>query len=304
MPSTRKIATVGMFDGVHSGHRFLIEQLKQEGINRDLDTLVISFNQHPLALIAPKCAPPMLSTAREKEQKILATGVDECRIIDFDPTLQRMTAREFMMMVHDCYDVDVLILGFNNRFGSDRLSDIIDYQKEGEKIGITILQAQELPRTSSSIIRNLIRNKEIQKATEKLGYFYSIDGIVVTGKQIGRTIGFPTANLLPSNPNKLIPPIGVYAVQVTLPDGQQRPAMLNIGCRPTIDINNAPISIEANIFDFSDNLYGQPIKIEFLDFIRDEQKFNSRDELRNQINLDKISVQESYNSIINNHPSL
>lgn len=304
MSSTRKIATVGMFDGVHSGHRFLFEQLKQEGINRDLDTLVISFNQHPLALIAPKCTPPMLSTASEKEQKILATGVDECIIIDFDPTLQRMTAREFMMMVHDCYDVDVLILGFNNRFGSDRLSDIIDYQKEGEKIGITILQAQELPHTSSSIIRNLIRNKEIQKATEKLGYFYSIDGRVVTGKQIGRTIGFPTANLLPLNSNKLIPPIGVYAVQVTLPDGQQRPAMLNIGCRPTIDINNAPISIEANIFDFSDNLYDQTIKIEFLDFIRNEQKFNSRDELRNQINLDKISVQESYNSIINNLPSL
>ncbi|MBQ7041647.1 MAG: riboflavin biosynthesis protein RibF [Muribaculaceae bacterium] len=303
MSSTRKIATVGMFDGVHSGHRFLIDQLKQEGINRNLGTLVISFNQHPLALIAPKCAPPMLTTASEKEQKILATGVSECAIINFDQTLQRMTAREFMMMVHECYDVDVLILGFNNRFGSDRLSDIIDYQKEGEKIGITILQAQELPDTSSSIIRNLISNKEIKKATEKLGYFYSIEGIVVTGKQIGRTIGFPTANLQP-NSDKLIPPMGVYATQVTLPDGEQRPAMLNIGCRPTVDKNNAPISIEANIFDFSGDLYDKTIKIHFLDFIREEQKFNSLEELRNQIAIDKTAVQKAYYSIINNLPLL
>ncbi len=304
MSSTRKIATVGMFDGVHSGHRFLIDQLKQEGINRNLGTLVISFNQHPLALIAPEHAPAMLTTAKERIDKILTAGVDNCIALDFNSNLQNLTAQEFMTMCHDSYNVDVMILGFNNRFGSDRLSDIIDYQKEGEKIGITILQAKELPDTSSSIIRNLIFNKKIKKATEKLGYFYSIDGLVVKGKQIGRTIGFPTANLLPSNPEKLIPPVGVYATQVTLSDGEQRPAMVNIGHRPTVDKNNAPISIEANIFDFTGNLYVRTIKIHFLDFIREEQKFNSLDELRNQIAHDKTAVQKAYDSIINNHPSL
>lgn len=304
MSSKRKIATVGMFDGVHSGHRFLIDQLKDEGDKRGMETLVLSFIQHPLAMIAPECAPDMLSSAEERKNMILATGVDECILLDFDSKLQQLTAREFMVMCHDSYNVDVLILGFNNRFGSDRLSDITDYKGEGEKTGITILQAQELPDTSSSIIRNLINNNDIKKAAEKLGYFYSIEGNVVKGKQIGRTIGFPTANIIPSCPDKLIPPIGVYAVQVTLPDGLQRPAMLNIGRRPTIDKNNAPISVEANIFDFSGDLYDKRLKIQFLDFIRNEQKFNTIDELRNQISLDKTAVQKAYDSIINNHPSL
>lgn len=303
MSAKRKIATVGMFDGVHSGHRFLIDQLKQEGINRNLGTLVISFTQHPLAVIAPECAPAMLSTAEERKSMILASGVDECIMLDFDRKLQQLTAREFMSMCHDSHNVDVLMLGFNNRFGSDRLSNIADYQKEGDKVGITVMQANELPDMSSSIIRNLIIDKEIKKATEKLGYFYFLEGTVVKGKQIGRTIGFPTANLQPST-DKLIPPKGVYASLVTLPDGGQRPAMLNIGCRPTVDKNNAPISIEANIFDFSGDLYDKTIKIHFLDFIREELKFNSLEELRNQIAIDKTAVQKAYDSIINNRPSL
>lgn len=303
MSSRSKIATVGMFDGVHSGHRFLIDQLKQEGINRNLGTLVISFTQHPLAVIAPECAPAMLSTAEERKNMILSTGVDECIMLDFDRKLQQLTAREFMSMCHDSHNVDVLMLGFNNRFGSDRLSNIADYQKEGDKVGITVMQANELPDMSSSIIRNLIIDKEIKKATEKLGYFYFLEGTVVKGKQIGRTIGFPTANLQPST-DKLIPPKGVYASLVTLPDGGQRPAMLNIGCRPTVDKNNAPISIEANIFDFSGDLYDKTIKIHFLDFIREELKFNSLEELRNQIAIDKTAVQKAYDSIINNRPSL
>lgn len=303
MSSRSKIATVGMFDGVHSGHRFLIDQLKQEGINRNLGTLVISFTQHPLAVIAPECAPAMLSTAEERKSMILASGVDECIMLDFDRKLQQLTAREFMSMCHDSHNVDVLMLGFNNRFGSDRLSNIADYQKEGDKVGITVMQANELPDMSSSIIRNLIIDKEIKKATEKLGYFYFLEGTVVKGKQIGRTIGFPTANLQPST-DKLIPPKGVYATLVTLPDGGQRPAMLNIGCRPTVDKNNAPISIEANIFDFSGDLYDKTIKIHFLDFIREELKFNSLEELRNQIAIDKTAVQKAYDSIINNRPSL
>ncbi|MBR6640365.1 MAG: riboflavin biosynthesis protein RibF [Muribaculaceae bacterium] len=303
MSSRSKIATVGMFDGVHSGHRFLIDQLKQEGINRNLGTLVISFTQHPLAVIAPEYAPAMLSTAEERKSMILASGVDECIMLDFDRKLQQLTAREFMSMCHDSHNVDVLMLGFNNRFGSDRLSNIADYQKEGDKVGITVMQANELPDMSSSIIRNLIIDKEIKKATEKLGYFYFLEGTVVKGKQIGRTIGFPTANLQPST-DKLIPPKGVYASLVTLPDGGQRPAMLNIGCRPTVDKNNAPISIEANIFDFSGDLYDKTIKIHFLDFIREELKFNSLEELRNQIAIDKTAVQKAYDSIINNRPSL
>ena len=303
MSAKRKIATVGMFDGVHSGHRFLIEQLKAEGTQRDMETLVISFTQHPLAVIAPECAPAMLSTAEERKTMILSTGVDECILLDFDSKLQQLTAREFMSMCHDSHKVDMLMLGFNNRFGSDRLSDIADYQKEGEKVGITVMQATELPDMSSSIIRNLIIDKEIKKATEKLGYFYFLEGIVVKGKQIGRTIGFPTANLQPST-GKLIPPKGVYATLVTLPDGEQHPAMLNIGCRPTVDKNDAPISIEANIFNFSGDLYDKTIKIHFLDFIREEQKFNSLEELRNQIAIDKTAVLKAYDSIINNHPSL
>lgn len=299
MSDSRKIATIGMFDGVHTGHQYLIEQLKHEGDNLNLETLVISFYQHPLAIIASKCAPPMLSTPNEKTIEIARLGINDCILLDFNKELQHLTAKEFMMFIHEKYAVDALLIGFNNRFGSDKLQNITDYRKIGESIGVKVIQAKELPNVSSSIIRIFLLEKKIQQANQLLGRFYFIEGTVVGGKQIGRTLGFPTANILPSDATKLIPLIGVYAARVTIDNDSQHKAMVNIGLRPTIDNNNTSASIEANIFDFSDNIYGKTIKVEFLDYIRDEQKFNSLKQLREQINLDKISALKIYNSVVN-----
>lgn len=299
MNNSRKIATIGMFDGVHTGHQYLIEQLKHEGDNLNLETLVISFYQHPLAIIAPKCAPPMLSTPKEKIAEITHLGTNDCILLDFNKELQHLPAKDFMMFIHEKYAVDALLIGFNNRFGSDKPQNINDYRNIGESIGIKIIQAKELPDVSSSIIRNLLLDRKTKQANQLLGRFYFIEGTVVGGKQIGRTLGFPTANILPCDATKLIPPTGVYAARVTTDDNLQHKAMVNIGLRPTIDNNNTSMSIEANIFDFSNDIYGKTIKVEFLDYVRDEQKFNSLEQLREQINLDKISALKIYNSVVN-----
>ncbi len=288
MEQKRRIATIGMFDGVHRGHRFLFEQLKERGVACRCGTLVISFAHHPLATIAPDHVPPMLSTIEEREREILAAGIDECIFLDFDAEMQRLTAREFMAMIHERYAVDALILGFNNHFGSDRLSDIADYQKIGRETGIAVFRAEEYPDASSSIVRRLILDKKIEQATVVLDRFYSIKGTVIKGKQIGRTIGFPTANIAPSDKTKLIPPIGVYATRVAVPDKGTFQAMVNIGRRPTIDGIDAPISIEANIFDFEGDIYNKELTVEFIAFIRDERKFDSLKELQEQIAADKI----------------
>ena len=224
----RSIATIGMFDGVHLGHRFLIEQLQHEGNIRSLETRVFSFKTHPLATIRPECVPPMLSTAQERFNLITNLGIDHCHILDFTSDLQQFTAREFMAMLHDRYQVDVIILGFNNRFGSDRLKNISDYQSIGSQLGVKVIQAKEYPNVSSSIIRQLIIDGKLSEASTALARSYRLSGTVVKGKQLGRTIGFPTANLSIDDNSKLIPPTGAYACIATIGENKRYPAMVNI----------------------------------------------------------------------------
>lgn len=286
----RCIATIGMFDGVHCGHRFLIEQMQQEANVRNLETHVFSFESHPLAMIRPECVPPMLSTSVERAQLIKSLGVDCFTSLDFTAEMQRLTAQEFMLMLRNDYRVDVIILGFNNRFGSDRLKDIADYKKIGLQIGIEVLQAKKYPGVCSSTIRQYLSVGKIAEATKALDRHYQLGGMVVKGKQLGRTIGFPTANISPDNSDKLIPMAGVYACIATTSDGNRLSAMVNIGRRPTVDADGAAMSIEVHLIDYSGDLYDKMLVIEFVEFIRYEQRFDSLECLVEQLKQDRQST--------------
>ena len=291
--TAQRIAVIGMFDGVHCGHKFLIESLHSHAIDMNLVPTVITFSNHPLAVIAPHLVPPHLSTIQERISLLSGCGVDACLMLDFDDTLRELNARQFMEMVYRDYGIRALLLGFNTRFGSDNHDSIERYCEIGKDIGITVIQATEYGSgINSSAIRGMVADGDIENANRALGYHYSITGVVVKGKQLGRTIGFPTANIEVDDSLKLIPANGVYAVDVTMPhrgDTVYR-AMLNIGRRPTVDVAGAPISIEAHIMDLDEDLYGLTLNVEFLKFIRPERAFASLEELKCQLANDRQSV--------------
>lgn len=290
-----------MFDGVHTGHQLLLKKIVGEGRKQQLSSMVFTFNQHPLSVISPDRAPKLLISPEDKIRRILNTGIDKVITLDSEHNILKFSARQFMEMLKNSYNAKVLVMGFNNRFGCDGINDFDDYKKLGYEIGIEVLKGPEHPGVSSSVIRNFIISKSMSQANEALGYNYFLKGNVVTGKQLGRTIGFPTANIMPDCNSLLIPPDGVYAGIATLPDGNKKGAMINIGHRPTFEKrNDAPISIEANIFDFQGNLYDNELSIDFIHYLRDEKKFDSQEDLIAQINSDKKQILQ----IINNLSSL
>lgn len=290
-PCCGSIAAVGMFDGLHTGHTHLLNSLKAKGEEHGLHPVVITFSNHPLEIIAPEKAPRLLSTPEEKAALFHAAGM-EAHIIPFDNTLRMTSATGFLHMLSQRYGVREMLLGFNNRFGHDAPHDFDDYRRLASECGITVTQATELNRgdgthVSSSVIRDLIgHHGNMTAATLLLGYPYELSGTVISGKQLGRTIGFPTANLLPSDSRKLIPKTGVYAATATIPNGEQHPAVVNIGHRPTVDNPGSTISIEAHILGFTGNLYGHTVTLQFRRRLRDERRFPTLDALRTQIAAD------------------
>ncbi len=277
-----KAAVTGTFDGVHRGHRFLLDQLRREADTRGLQPLAITFSTHPLALIAPERAPRSLSTLDERVRRM---GVD-VEVLDFNTELRGMTAAEFLAMLHERYGVTLFLLGFNNKIGSDRMDAD---QLAGRTIsGVEILAASEHPAlpVSSSAIRAALGEGNITDANRMLGRPYALTGTVVCGKQLGRTLGFPTANVEPEA-DLVVPAMGVYVARIG-----EHMAVVNIGRRPTVDRPDAPVSIEAHILDFSGDIYGQPITLEFLAKLRGERKFDSLQELKNAIYTDIIEARK------------
>lgn len=299
MDKAGRIATVGMFDGVHRGHRTILYFLLDESRNRHLHPSVFTFDNHPLSIINPTITPKLLNTAQEKKNLLNEAGINDCIFLEFNDYLRNLSAQEFLQMLNEKYNVKALILGFNNKIGHDGITDFYKYCELGKNADIEIIKAPEFKyndnSVSSSIIRKSLQSKQIVEANKFLGYNYFISGNVVTGKQLGRKIGFPTANINIDNNSKLIPPKGVYAVSVIVPDGTTHPAMLNIGQRPTVDGQFAPISIEAHIFNFNEDLYDKNIKIEFIDFLREETQFPSIEQLIAQLNEDKINAMKTIN---------
>ena len=286
---TPSVATIGFFDGVHLGHRHLINQVKMAASLNGWCSSIITFPIHPRQVIQSDYQPSLLSSPEEKIELLASTGIDNCILLPFTRELSQLTAWEFMQLLYNQYKVRMLVIGYDHRFGHNRAETFEDYCRYGRELGIHIMQAtaytQEQDKVSSSVIRRALLSGEISTATKYLGYPYFMQGTVVSGYQVGRKIGFPTANLQVDFPNKLIPAIGVYAVRVSV-NGQSHRGMLNIGHRPTLN-NGTDLSIEVHILDFEGDIYHQPMRIEFVDFLRPEAKFNSVDELTLQIQKDK-----------------
>ncbi len=278
----KRIATIGFFDGVHKGHRYLFKQLDKLAAERGLEPLIITFEHHPREVLQSDYMPRLLNTADERRALLSAFG--HVQMLPFE-TIQALTAAQFMELLHTRYNVVVLLMGYDHRFGSDRLKRPQDYRRIGEQMGIEVLTMSEFTEgewhVSSTEIRSALENGNIAVANDLLGRPYSLRGTVVHGKGLGRTIGFPTANIQPADPHLIIPKTGVYAVQVRTVALEWTPAMLNI------DANGI---IEVHIPSFQGDLYDQSMEIRFMRFIRDEKQIDSLDALQKQIMEDCSSI--------------
>lgn len=275
------VATIGFFDGVHCGHRYLISRVKAEAARVGLRSMVVTMDRHPKKVVDTDYVPQLLTTTEERIALLQGTGVDRVEVMHFDREMSMMSARDFMRLVlHDRYDVSTLIMGYDHRFGHGG-GTREDYIRWGEECGIRVVMAPQLTGTyaSSSVIRRMLQAGDVSDAARLLGHPYMLTGTVENGHKIGRTLGFPTANLHISQ-EKLIPANGVYAVETTIGRG-----IMNIGRRPTLD-NGSDLSIEVHILDYAGDLYGQTIQLQFLGHIREEKKFASLEELKEHIRQD------------------
>lgn len=295
------VATIGMFDGVHCGHQSLIQQIADVASSRGLHKSVITFSTHPRQILQPDYQLPLLNTFEERIQHLAQADVDYAIVLDFTAGLAQLTAQQFITMLHDTYNVQVLCIGYDHRFGHNRSEGFEDYRKYGQELGMEVIQAQAHTLDghfiSSSSIRKALIAGNIRTANKMLGYNYNMKGCVVNGQQIGRKIGFPTANIQLSDTHKLIPAHGVYAVRVTLDNHSQYCGVLNIGHRPTIEGDHS-LSIEVHLFNFEGNLYGQTINIELIDYLREEQQFDSLTTLQQAIRQDTTQAREILHQLL------
>jgi len=290
------VATVGFFDGLHVGHRFLIEELKVIAKAQNLKSVVITFATHPRKVMHTDFQPELLTTLDEKLIQLESTGIDVCIVLDFTPTMSQLTAFDFLKSILlEQYNVRTLLVGHDHRFGHNRADGFPEYVEYGKALGIEVIQARryttgEDQHISSSTIRQALHEGDITHANRLLTYEYSFSGNVTGGFKVGRKIGFPTANLELADPDKLIPGIGVYAVRVHW-NNQFYKGMMNIGIRPTMN-NSQNISIEVHIIDFNEDIYNETLKVDFIRKIRNEKKFNGIEELIEQLHKDKQNVIE------------
>lgn len=283
-----RIATIGFFDGVHRGHRFLFAQLKELAHEHDLEPLIFTFDRHPREVLTG-VSPAMLTTSMER-QHLLALHA-EVRVLDF-ADVQTLTAEQFMQYLHEQENIDILLMGYDHRFGSDQLKGFSEYEKVARRVGMRVERAHEclvdgLP-VSSTRIRKLLHEGQMKEVNRLLGYKYSLSGVVEHGNGIGRQIGFPTANIRIQS-NKLLPMSGVYSAQA-LVDGKSIVAIVNVGNNPTV--GNDKISVESHLIDFYGNLYSKEVVLNFDLFIRSEKKFASLNELQEQIAKDLLQLKE------------
>ena len=281
-----KVATIGFFDGVHLGHNYLLEQLKSEAQQRNMQSVVVTFANHPRLFFDPNCGLRQLTLSDEKLSLLKQKGVDEVVMLQFDEHLSRLTSRQFMQLLVEKYGVKVLLMGYDHRFGSDRSTSFDEYVEFAQQIGLEVKRCAGFSSSdvmvSSSKVRKALELWNISLANELLGYNYFIRGTVVDGKKIGRQLGFPTANLQVDS-LKMLPSDGVYVVEVVA-EGQTHKGVLNIGLRPTLSTANR--TVEVHIIDFVGDLYGKEIEVHFINFLRHEMKFSSLEELKEQIKKD------------------
>lgn len=317
-PTVNCVATIGSFDGVHRGHQCLLRQVRNLAHERGLKAVAVTFDKVPRealelsdsAVKTPRTTKKgsSLTNVHERMTLLRQAGMDEVVLLPFTRKMASLTAREFMQKVlqQQC-GVAVLVVGYDHRFGHGRTDGFDDYVRYGQELGIEVIRGEVCidgdAAVSSTRIRHHIAEGEITKANNLLGYRYILEGKVIDGYKVGRKIGFPTANIQVSEPNKLLPTDGVYAVRVCIEnenisdndDGNDNNSefknlgMLNIGHRPTL-ANGEERSIEVHILDFEGDLYGKSLRLELIERLREERTFGSLDELVTQLHIDMERV--------------
>jgi len=288
----KTILTLGTFDGVHIGHKKILEKVIQNTQDEKYESLVLTFFPHPRMILQERSEIKLLNTMSEKILLLEQLGIQNLVIHPFDEIFSRLTAEDFVRTVLvEQFKIHKIIIGYDHRFGRNRTADINNLIEFGEKYGFEVEQisAQEINAisVSSTKIRNAIQEGEMLLANKYLGYHYFLTGTVIKGKQLGRTIGFPTANLKIEEDYKLIPSKGVYIVSSEI-NNQTVFGMMNIGNNPTV--GNETLSVEIHYLNFEGDLYDQKITVAIYQRIRNEEKFDSLSLLKEQIEKDKLQT--------------
>lgn len=286
------VVTIGTFDGVHKGHQQIISRMKAVSRETDGETVILTFHPHPRKIVAGTSGPvALLNTLDEKIALLAAQGIDHLVVIPFTPEFSRMSADEYIAdFLVRYFHPHTIIIGYDHRYGAGRTGDFRLLEQRGAELGF---QVKEIPeqvlddiKVSSTRIREALQNGNPPLAEELLGYPYFFEGTVVKGQQLGRTLGFPTANIGVTDEEKLIPGNGVYAVTVeVIGEVAAKGAMMNIGVRPTVD--GTKRVIEAHLLDYAGDLYGRTLRITLRAWLRPEQRFNGLDALKEQLEKDK-----------------
>ena len=292
------IATTGFFDGVHLGHRLVIERLVSLARERGDESLVVTFWPHPRAVLQDGARElRLLNSLEEKKELLRALGVDRVEVLDFTRSFAALTAEQYLReILRDRFGVTTLLMGYDNRLGSDRMT-AGSLKPIADGIGVELMELSPLSfrpseasgEISSTQIRSALESGDIASAREMLGYGYALKGVVVAGNRLGRTIGFPTANMRLYEPLKLVPGRGVYVVEAEVL-GKKYRGMTNIGLRPTV--GGSFTTIETHILDFDEDIYGLPLRITFLRRLRDEVHFPSLEALKRQLEKDRDCCRE------------
>ena len=310
LPSFKQaVVTIGSFDGVHNGHRQILAQMREVASSIGGETVIITFYPHPRKVISSIPGEvKLLTTLAEKTNLLSEAGIDHLVVVPFHHQFAQLSAEDFVHeFLYAHFHPHTLIIGYDHRFGKGRLGDYHLLEKMGAYLGFRVMEIDEQMLQASAIsstrIRQAILSHQVDEATALLGYPYFFEGVVMEGNQLGRTIGFPTANLQITEEDKLIPSDGVYVVSVSLKSPSKqitllKGGMMNIGIRPTV--NGKSRVIEVHIFDFSETIYQQTIQVKLLHFLREEIKFNGLEELKNQLSIDR---QQAVNWL-RQHPTL
>jgi riboflavin kinase/FMN adenylyltransferase len=291
-PSRKTIVTLGTFDGVHLGHNVILDKICNTAKQENLESVLLTFFPHPRLIVSNDSEIKMLNTMAEKAKLLKQKGIQNFIIHPFDKLFSELSPREFVAQILvKQLNIQKIIIGYDHKFGKNRAADFNDLIAFGKEFGFEV---EEIPAkqvdevaVSSTKIRNSLLEGNISLANDYLGYSYMLSGIVIKGNQLGRTIGFPTANIEVSENYKLIPKNGVYIVSAIV-NNQTIFGMMNIGIKPTLG-DNIP-TIEVHLLDFSEDIYGQEIQVNVIERLRDEQKFESFEALKSQLEIDKTNT--------------
>jgi len=302
LPQGSAIATIGMFDGVHLGHVTLVDFLKTQAHAMGLQSLVITFSRHPRQVLHPGERFRLIMSMEDRLNRLGQLDPDLLMPLDFNIQLSQLDSSQFIKLLRDRYGVAVLVAGYNHRFGHNKGETFEDYCRHGEQLGVKVIKAPEYlgqyAPVSSTIIRGLIAAGKVVDAMHCMGRPHVIAGKVVHGFHNGRGLGFPTANVGELDPELLLPHNGAYAVLAHV-RGQRWQGMANIGKRPTLN-NGDSLSIEVNLFDFEDDIYGEAISLEFIGFLRLEFKMCGLEELKRQLTLDRDNARKILKEYLTN----